>query len=306
MHACKDGTADGGSAVEPALTIVQTRRGPVECAISGEGPTILALHGGMGGHDQSWLLARALLANLQGYRIIAVSRPGYLGTALRVGSTPEEQADAYASLLDALGIASAAVAAVSAGGPSALQFAVRHPARCWALVLVSTCSGRLDVAPKVTARLRLMKLFALVPGLAAMLRRRAGISPDEAARRSIPDPALRARTLAHPVAGSLLLALQSSIFDRLRKRLPGTINDTSVFADLEPCPSTKITAPTLVIHGTADSVVPFSHAEAVADRVPRAELLAIEGGEHVVFFTHLDIVQARAGRFLEAYCPGTL
>jgi pimeloyl-ACP methyl ester carboxylesterase len=71
--------------------VVHTRRGPVEYAEVGAGPAVLCLHGAMGGYDQSLLLARS--AGAPGFRYLAVSRPGYLGTPLSRGRTPEEQAD---------------------------------------------------------------------------------------------------------------------------------------------------------------------------------------------------------------------
>ncbi len=49
--------------------LVRTSRGTIECAMGGEGPAILAIHGGMGGHDQSWLLARALSGDLRGHHV---------------------------------------------------------------------------------------------------------------------------------------------------------------------------------------------------------------------------------------------
>ena len=39
----------------------------------------------------------------------------------------------------------------------------------------------------------------------------------------------------------------------------------------------EIAAPTLVIHGTADPLFPYGHAEALARGIPRAELLPLEG-----------------------------
>ena len=102
----------------PAPVLVTTSRGTIQCAIAGEGPAILAVHGGMGGHDQSWLLARALAKTLRGKRVVAVSRPGYLGSSLALGASPDEQADVYGALLDAVGISSAAIVAglLLAGG----------------------------------------------------------------------------------------------------------------------------------------------------------------------------------------------
>ncbi|TFV73570.1 alpha/beta hydrolase [Bradyrhizobium frederickii] len=284
----------------PAPVWVQTSRGTVQCAIAGEGAAILAIHGGMGGHDQSWLLARALAMTLRDKRVVAVSRPGYLGSRLALGASPDEQADVYGALLDALGIANAAVVAVSAGGPSALQFAARHPSRCRSLVLVSACTRQLQTPPEVEARLRLMRHLARLPGLPRLLKWRAERNPQAGARRAIPDEAMRERTLRHPEAGPLLRALQSSVFEHLSARLPGTVNDIAQFAALERLPAGSISAPTLVVHGRADNVVPFSHAENVCRAIPQAKLLALPDGGHVSLFTHLDLVRKEAEPLLDA------
>jgi pimeloyl-ACP methyl ester carboxylesterase len=106
--------------------------------VSGDGPAVLLLHGVMGGYDQGLILARTVGA--PGFRYVSVSRPGYLGTSLAAGRTPAEQADLYPDVLDEFGVGAAAVMAVSGGGPSALQFALRHRDRCWGLVMVSACS----------------------------------------------------------------------------------------------------------------------------------------------------------------------
>jgi pimeloyl-ACP methyl ester carboxylesterase len=272
--------------------------GPVETQFLGAGPPLLALHGGMGGFDQSLLLARAALGGEPTARVIAVSRPGYLGTPLSSGRTPEQQADLYAGLLDRLGVSKSFVIAVSAGGPSALQFALRHPSRCAGLILVSCCTGQLDVPPEMAARLPAIKLLARLPWLAAIMRRRAERNPAKAALRSIRDAALAARTLADPNAGPLLRELQSSVLRRLAERLPGTLNDIDLFSAMSPIPVAAIGTPMLVIHGSADRVVPFAHAQRVADSAPNATLLTIGGGEHVSLFTHLGQISARVRAFL--------
>ena len=112
-------------AIRPSIS--RTSHGPVEYTSTGEGPAVLALHGGMGGYDQGLILARAALNDTGHFHVISVSRPGYLNTPLRSGETPEEQADMFAYLLDRLGVERSFVIAVSAGGPSALQFARRYP-----------------------------------------------------------------------------------------------------------------------------------------------------------------------------------
>ena len=290
-------------ACAPSPRLLPTRLGPIELIDVGHGLPIVALHGGMGGYDQSLLLAQSAITHPDA-RILAVSRPGYLGTPLGDHRTPEQQADLLAAMLDALGLEQAVLIAVSAGGPCALQFALRHPRRCRALVLVSCCSGHLATPPEVQRRLPVMKLLARLPLLPALMRWNAARDPDAAAARSILDPALRARTLADAAAGPLLRALLLSTFDRLAERLPGTLNDTAQFAALDDFPLTEVTAPVLVIHGSADRVVPFAHAERVARQAPRAELFAIDGGDHVSLFTHLQTIRARVGEFLAVPTPG--
>src|SRR5439155_8391596 len=100
----------------------------------GRGRTVLLVHGAGGGYDQLLDMARELAA--AGVRVVAPSRFGYLRTPLPADASPAAQADAHACLLDALGIERAAVIGVSAGAPSSMQFALRHPQRTSALVLV--------------------------------------------------------------------------------------------------------------------------------------------------------------------------
>ena len=122
--------------------VIATTSGPVEYAATGEGPAVLVIHGCPGGYDQGLIAAR--LANSEDFTFISPSRPGYLRTPLYVGVTPEAQADAYVSLLDSLGISKVAIVGISGGGPSALQFAIRHPERCWGLVTVCAIARRLS------------------------------------------------------------------------------------------------------------------------------------------------------------------
>jgi pimeloyl-ACP methyl ester carboxylesterase len=279
--------------------VVHTRRGPVECASFGEGPAVLALHGAMGGYDQSLLLART--AGVPGFRYIAPSRPGYLGTPLSVGQTLDEQADVYRALLDALGIERAAVMAVSGGGPSALQFALRHPDRCWGLVIISS------VCTRITERLPMawyiLKLAARFSPLVNRMRKKVEQDPDAATRRSIPDPVVRARTIRDPEAGPLLRELQLSTYDRMPLRMPGTENDVNLTRSEFSFPLEQMKTPLLVVHGTNDSMAPFAQAQLMASRVSGAELLAIDKGEHVSIFTDRDKVRERVGRFLGAHAP---
>src|SRR4029453_8332240 len=114
--------------------IAETPCGPIEYAQAGDGPPVLVVHGAGGGFDQAMFLAVPLFES--GLRVIAVSRFGYLRTPLPADPSATAQADAHACLLDALGIPRVAVLGASAGAPSSMQFALRHPERTAALVLL--------------------------------------------------------------------------------------------------------------------------------------------------------------------------
>ncbi len=120
--------------LEGASKIIETASGPVEYAVMGEGRPLLMVHGSGGGWDQGLDFAQVFVG--KGYKVIAVSRFGYLGTPYPQDASPETQADAHANLLTALGIEKAAILGASAGGPSTMQFAIRHPDKCAAMILL--------------------------------------------------------------------------------------------------------------------------------------------------------------------------
>lgn len=288
---------------QPMPALVQTSRGTVEYASEAAGPAVLALHGAMGGWDQSLLLARTI--GTPGCRTIALSRPGYLGTPLEVGRSPEEQSDLYAETLDALGVVSAAVVAISGGGPSAIHFALRHPSRCWGLVLVSTCGTR--IGGRLPPMFHVLMLLQHWPALLEFsARRMASADLNQRASRSISDPELRAQTLADPVAGPLFRSLLQSTTSEMARRIPGTRNDVAVTRSRE-YPLEEVRVPTLVVHGTHDRVVPFDpHARLLAARIKGAKLLAVKGGDHASIFTHCRLVRTTVGAFLGRHAPISL
>jgi pimeloyl-ACP methyl ester carboxylesterase len=95
-----------------------------------------------GGYDQG--LAAIRIIGDDDYWI-APSRFGYLRTPLPEDATPTAQADAYAALLDALNIPKTMIVGISAGGPSSLLFALNHPDRCSALILVSAVTHAIQI-----------------------------------------------------------------------------------------------------------------------------------------------------------------
>lgn len=114
--------------------VVPTARGPVELAEEGDGPPVVVVHGTAGGFDQGMAFAHSAVG--EGFRVIAVSRFGYLRTPLPPDPSSAAQADVLAAALDTLGISRAAVVGVSAGAHPAAQLALRHPGKVEALALV--------------------------------------------------------------------------------------------------------------------------------------------------------------------------
>ena len=284
----------------PAPTVSQiipTRLGAIEGVRFGHGPAVLLLHGAMGGWDQSVLLARAA-SNAPDFEWIAISRPGYLRTPLSLGRTAAEQADLGAAVLDSLGIRQAAVMGISAGGPPALQFALRHAGRCRALVMFAACSATLTTP--VPLRFRLMAWLARFPGVIERLRAKAVENSEKASIRFIPDAALRVRTLQDPEVGPLYREFLSMTFEHMAERLAGTKNDIAQTRTPFFLPVEKIQAPTFIVHGSADEAVPFAQAQSLASRISGAEFLAIPDARHVCLFTHRDLIRPRLDHFLRS------
>ncbi len=128
---------------------VQTPFGLVESAEQGQGAPVLVIHGSGGGFDQGLEMVGPLSEH--GFRLIAPSRFGYLGSSFPDQASPEMQADAFAVLLEQLGLDSVSVFGGSAGALSAMQFAIRHPQRCRALVLLVPATFSPDRKPNTSS-----------------------------------------------------------------------------------------------------------------------------------------------------------
>jgi pimeloyl-ACP methyl ester carboxylesterase len=189
-------------------------------------------------------------------------RPGYTGSDL--------VADA-AGVLDGYEITASHIVGVSAGGAFAQLLALDFPDRVLSLVLASASPvlpGRRDLPPPTdefarfvsTARMDWSDSDSVIDYLVGYSRVLAGGRRpfDEAAVRQLVRRDLeRARDFA---------ALQNhdAIPDDERRREP----------------LSSITAPTLVIHGTADPMFPIEHGEALAEEIPGARLLPLEEAGH--------------------------
>lgn len=275
----------------------KTKCGVVEYVEVGTGPVVVSLHGAMGGYDQSLILAQAI--GDAGYRYLCLSRPGYLGSSLAAGQSSEQQGDLIAALLESLDIAQAGVIAVSGGGPSAVQFGLRHPDLCKGLVLVSTCGTKVET--RIPVSFKVMTYLARWRWFVNSFRKKAERNLADVARRSIRDPDILAKTINDEDTWPLFSTMLLSTFDRMDQRVIGTKNDIEI-SRTTTYPLERLTVPVLIVHGTQDRLVPFdAHAKTFERRVPNAALCAVEGGEHVAIFTHRNLIRANVREFMERH-----
>jgi pimeloyl-ACP methyl ester carboxylesterase len=268
--------------------LIETNKGLIETQIEGEGPDVLVAHGALGGHDR----ARLYSFPEAGFRFICPSRPGYLGTPLNVGQTIEAQADAFAALLDALKIEKAAIIGCSAGGPVAIQFALRHPERCWALVLGNAITGPLS------------SLHGLMAPVSQALFGWDWLTWFGVNRLVLYS--LRPNLFRH-VRGDDFK--QSQVVSMLRTMYPTSMRRTGFVNDMHQCQNTldyplgQVETPTLVVHGTDDMVVPYTHGLRSARKIPGAQFISIESGTHLDFISHKDLIEPQIIAFLSRHIP---
>jgi pimeloyl-ACP methyl ester carboxylesterase len=256
-------------AASGSRSIHDSRFGVIEYAEWGEGPPLILSHPLFGGFDAGRGLAKTYVGDT--YRFIVPSRFGYLRSSLPPGAKPADQADAYAILLDALGIERSVIFGYSGGGPSAIQFALRHDDRTTALILMgSALPGRAGAPPRPVAKtvfgsdLIFWMLKRYAPSLfARILGMPRGFRPTPDERQQIME-----------VEESLL---------PVRFRKAGALFDTYVSnPDVQGYPLEDIAAPTLIINAKDDGLSAFENAVRAATRIPSSKLIAVERGGHLM------------------------
>ena len=257
--------------------------GDVEYTTGGSGPPVLVIHGSGGGYDQGELIAQSLLGN--GFGWIAPSRFGYLRSTFGEDATFDDQADAYARLLDHLGVREAAVVALSHGGPSALLFAALHPERVSSLALVSCGvassreSAQESADRKGTMLASLFRHDALYWAITKLFRKRvtALMGADDAVIGAL-TPEQR--------------ALVDEVIDRMNPVAPRFAG--AAFDNRAALPNARIAAvraPTLIFHAKDDRLQLFHNAEFAARTIPDARLVSYARGGHLLMAVELAAVR---------------
>jgi pimeloyl-ACP methyl ester carboxylesterase len=260
----------------------------IEYYREGSGPPLLLLNG-FTSQSSGW--RDEFLEPLQKrFETIRYSHRG-TGTSDRLSGdiTLADYADDAAGLLTALDIDKAHVFGVSMGGMIAQEVALRHPQRVIGLVLGCTAPGG---SQRVAAAEEVMALLTPQPGL----------TREQQLRRSWPAITTPEFIESHPEV----------LEERLRRSL---INETpletamkqmaavQVFDAYDRLPQIK--APTLVIHGDRDVLVPVGNARLLHERIPEAKLRIIAGGGHLFTFEFPEESAAAVVDFLAKVPVGT-
>ncbi|MDD5900859.1 MAG: alpha/beta hydrolase [Lachnospiraceae bacterium] len=234
----------------------------------GSGEIILSVHGIFGGYDQAYDTCKDYAS---GYRILAPSRFGYLGSDILGRGTPAEQAAAYVELLDQLKIDKVFVLATSAGGSIAIRFALDYPERTKGLILY--CSAMPPAAKPVK--------YAEYAGPPAFLCN---------------DYAM---FLMNPLFEPVMGMASSTIYGMLPvgERKVGVILDASVTnpdmaRNYDSYRVEDLQVPTLILHAKDDKLASFEEVEKALDRFPNCTLVSFETGGHLMTGHEAEVKKA--------------
>jgi pimeloyl-ACP methyl ester carboxylesterase/DNA-binding winged helix-turn-helix (wHTH) protein len=259
----------GSSHILNPSPVKYTRCGDVHVAyrIFGDGPRDFVMIQGTLAHvELSWSSPskQHLLERLTKFaRVIIFDKRGQgLSDRVVAEQTLEERIDDVRAVMDAAGSERATIYGWSEGGPMSLMFAATYPERVNALVLYGTFASVKDPPWAATRKEwdEMLREWEVRWGEGILLRVNAPSMAD--------DPAIKMwcgtmeRASASP--GSIVALMRANYEMDVRHILP------------------TITVPTLVMHRTADALVPVAAGRYLAEHVPGAKYLEIPGTDHTV------------------------
>jgi pimeloyl-ACP methyl ester carboxylesterase len=229
-----------------------------------EAPAIILLHGfGMSLHTwEPWALALA-----SGFRVIRLDLPGFglTGTDPTGDYTDARMLIVIAALMDKLGIARASIAGNSMGGRFAWQFAASYPARVEKLILISPdgfASFGLEYGKRTTvpAMVKLMQYALPKPML------KSSLAPAYADPSRLTDDVVTRYhdlMLVPGVRGAIIARMEQLVLE-------------------DPVPLLQsIKAPTLLVWGEKDAMIPLSNAADYQKALPESTLVTFPELGHV-------------------------
>ena len=247
--------------------VIPTRSGAVEYAEQGSGNPVLVVPGIYQDCVGGLLSVDGLLPDR---RAIAPSRFGYLGSSLPSNATVAAQADAFVALLDALDIGQIDVIGFSAGAPSVLQLALRHPERVKHLaVLVGNLPGSPTAvvqpswAKRIDRQLVMWALKTFAPSTAARL--------VAAVPKSFAMTSEDVRVVCEFIDSLFPMSAEGYNFDLYVSN-----------ADVNCYNLEAIRVPTLIVHTKDDQLASHQASRRAAERIRGARFVSLESGGHLM------------------------
>jgi len=234
---------------------------------------------GLGANKESWFMNMPTLS--KHYRVIAFDSRG-VGATNRSGEayTMGRMAADTIGLLDVLGIDKVHIVGVSLGSMIAQEIAINFPQRVGKLILAATTPGMSDAANK-----------DIWDKKTAEMRRNMGLGEDFN-ERIMNDP-------GNMDVVRIMVRITALAFNRIVFKIPMVLGARYYFNKVGPSGVLdqlravskhntidrldQIKAPTLVMAGAADKIVPIEFSRIVAKYIPGAKFLMFEGGSHSFF-----------------------
>ena len=249
---------------------------------SGE-PLLLIM--GLGYPSDAWYRTRPVLAGH--YRTIAFDNRGVGRTDTPPGPYPiPAMASDAAAVLDAAGVENSHIFGISMGGMIAQEFAIQYPQRVRSLVLGCTAPGGPHAVRAEAAATQ-------------MLMARGTMTKEEAAEAAVPfiyDPSTPRKL----------------IDEDIEKRRPWFPSGEAYAAQLQGILAwesysrlAQISAPTLVVHGEHDRLVPPGNGKLIAEHVRGSELVMLKDAGHIFTTDQPQAAQSAILKFLAAHSSGS-
>jgi pimeloyl-ACP methyl ester carboxylesterase len=252
--------------------------------IHGDGDPLVLIPGFRTG---LWLWFKQVETFAQRFRTIVFDPPG-----IGASGSPHEAmtiktiADDLAGLLSELGIGQAHILGASFGGFVAQEFAIAYPQVTRRLVLCCTSFG----GPR-----HLLPPLETLQALAV----NDAINTEERTRQ----------TFRATFSPRFIRENQATLDQVIALRLQHPVSDETHFAQLQAAATfdaearvAQIQAPTLVLTGDQDTIVPPANSRNLADQIPGAKLQMIAGGSHMFFIEQPETFNQAVIEFLEEDC----
>jgi pimeloyl-ACP methyl ester carboxylesterase len=290
--------AGGEPALVQAVTVQTTDGRSLDVLDAGGDGVPLLYHSGTPSGAVPWPAGIAA-AQGAGLRWLTYSRPGYGSSAAQPRRTVADAVADSAVVLDALGLGEFLTFGWSGGGPHALACAALLPDRCLGAATVAGVApstepdfdflagmGDDNVEEYSLSRQGRDTLAPALEEMSQPFREVTGEHIVEAMGSLLSEPDLAA--LQGPLADYVAAMVRESV----RVSAEGWVEDDLAFCEPWGFDLASITVPVAIWQGSEDRMVPFSHGQWLAARVPTARAHLLEGVGHISLVARLPEILA--------------